>query len=230
MSEVLDLQKNVLDLSKAFELNLTKAGLPANLRMQARLAIDRSPSMYDEFACGWVAKAVDIFLGAALRFDDDGNLTVGAFDEGFKSMPDATIEDAGVYVRKHGLDATGNGTNYGPVIKNMAHLKKPGFFGRLFGGSAGKDPVYLGMITDGDCQDRGDFEAALHDVKASESFIHIFGIGNQVNVRYMQQIANRHPNVAFDHIPDPHGMTAETFYTMMCDSKFAAWVKTNITK
>ena len=75
--DILNLQKDVLDLSKAFELNLVKAGLPANLKMQTRLGIDRSPSMEEEFECGWVAKTVDIFLAAALKFDDDGSLTVG---------------------------------------------------------------------------------------------------------------------------------------------------------
>jgi hypothetical protein len=224
--DILNLQKDVLDLSKAFELNLVKAGLPANLKMQTRLGIDRSPSMEEEFECGWVAKTVDIFLAAALKFDDDGSLTVGAFDKGFKGMPDATIEDAGVYVRRNRLSANGNGTRYAPVIKNMAHVQKPGFMSRLFGGSGGV-PVYLGLITDGDCQDRAEFVKALEAVDRTKSFIHIFGIGNQVAVGYMRDIASQFENVAFDHLPDPHKATADSFYELMCGSKFADWVKTN---
>ena len=228
MSDILNLQKDVLDLSKAFELNLQKAGLPPGLCMQARLVIDKSPSMSEEFACGWVAKTVDIFLAAALKFDDDGSLAVGAFDEGFKSLPDATIADAGTYVKRHGLDANGNGTRYAPVIKAMAYPGKPGLLSRLFGKAPASDPIYLGMITDGDCQDRNYFEEELRALDNTNIFVHIFGIGDQVNVSYMERTTGQYANVAFDHLRDPHKVSAEDFYSRMCGSKFVEWVTRNI--
>jgi hypothetical protein len=222
--DILDLQKDVLDLSKAFELNLQKAGLPATLRMQARLAVDKSGSMDKEIKCGWVQKAVDIFLAAALKFDDDGRLSVGAFNESLKELPDATIEDAGTYVQKHDIRA-GGGTKYAPVLHGMARHASTGWVGRLLGRTA--DPIYLGVITDGDCYDRNEFEAALHNLDRNRVFVHFFGIGDEVDVEYLARITKRHVNTAFDHLLDPNTVTAEDFYVRMCSSKFAEWVKLN---
>ena len=44
----------------------------------------------------------------------------------------------------------------------------------------------------------------------------------------MERITSQYANVAFDHLRDPHKVSAEDFYSRMCGSKFVEWVTRNI--
>lgn len=221
---------NILDLTKKFELNLQKADILSIPKMDTKLAVDKSGSMDDEFRCGWVDKTIDLFIAASMKFDDDGVLEIGFFNHGYIDTPDATAADAGNYTRKHGLSADG-GTSYAPPIKALANKpdivsKAKGFLGKLFGGKeeapAAVKPAYIGMVTDGDAMDFDDFVATVHAMD-KRNFLQIIAIGNQVTLHKFASVT-RLPNVALLHIPDPHKLTDDGFYELLCNEKLRSWV------
>jgi hypothetical protein len=221
----------VLDLKKKFELNLEKAGILNVPILQARLAIDKSGSMSDLFKNGWVSNAIDLFIGAALKFDDNGELEVGFFNSDFDPAPMAYDKDVGVYLKTKGKAHFANGgTNFAPIISNFENphekTKKPGLISRLFGGRAA--PVeqfraYVGVITDGENSDALEFRNAL-DGTDGNTFYQFIGIGNQVNKTYLMAAAAKFPHLSFVHIEDPTKMTPDDFYAALCNPKFADWI------
>lgn len=222
-----------LDLTKKFELNLEKAGFTFIPTMPTKLRVDKSGSMDEEFANGWVQKTIDLFIGAAMKFDDDGELDMGFFDTHAHLTEAATADDAGSYLRTKGRSIyASNGTNYAPIIEScetpVKKVEKKGIFGKLFGN---KDEAvttaavrqYVGVITDGDAADNRTFEQRLAETDGN-TFYQFIAIGNQVNLTYMKKVASQYKHVEFKHIPDPHRMTDDSFYELLCNDKFKAWI------
>lgn len=245
---------NILDLSKTFTLNLEKIGVLQIPTLAARLAVDKSGSMENEFRQGLVDRTIALFTAAALKFDDDGQLEMGFFNNFMERTPDATEKDAGNYLRRVRQSA-GGGTSYAPIIvefesKRVAPVtadsapapapEKKGFFASLFGKKT--EPVvtapadsglksgecavraYVGVITDGDANDNRQFEAAL-DRTSGDTFFQFIAIGNGVRTEYLTAIAAKYPHVAFMHLPNPKTTTDEQFYEHLCNDKLATWIK-----
>lgn len=230
----------ILDLTKSFELNLEKAGVLNIPTMEVRLAVDKSGSMNGLYRQGFVDHITDLFLAVGLKFDDNGSVEVGFFNNTFHEAPEATQSDIGSYMRKARESADG-GTNFAPIIeafeldrKTTVTEKAKGFFGRMFGkttttstGGAGTAVegmrAYAGIVTDGDNFDQSDFEQALAQT-SGEVFYQFIGIGNGVNERYLTRIANRYKHVSFIHIEDPMNFTYDSFYAKLCNEKLANWI------
>lgn len=235
-TEVLDLKKVVLDLSKQFELNLVKAGLPADLKLQTRLAIDASGSMDSLYDYGWVDRAVDLFLAAALKFDDNGELEVSTFGEKFKMKPVATIEDAGCYLRKYPVDLEG-ATNVSQVIEQFALRDlntRPiktvfnqvlSLFGKREEPVSTSPRVYLGIITDGHPSDKHALYTALKASNPNDVFIHFFGIGKTVPIELFKGWSEEIPNMDFSYVENPIATNSEQFYSAIVNSKLSTWCK-----
>lgn len=205
-----------LDLRKSLELNLVKANIFTPITMAVKLAVDKSGSMDDEFRCGWVQDTIDLFLAAAMKFDDDGKMEVGFFNTSFKRTPDATADDHAKYINKHRITA-GGGTCFADAIKGLKGSNKGGFFG--FG--AKPTPVYLALITDGDNNDRYEFEAQLDSLE--NTFVQIVAIGNGCNTRYLDAIAAKYDTVEVLYIPDPKSVDQNKFYELLLNEEFKAF-------
>lgn len=224
----------VLDLKKKFELNLTKAGILNVPILQARAAIDKSGSMEDLFRRGWVSSTLDLFIGAALKFDDNGELEVGFFNTEFHATPVATAEDGGTYMttkgKKHGASG---GTSFAPIVAAFENwpkepAAKPGLLSRMFGSKPAAEPeeqprAYVGVITDGVNGDRSEFEQILAQTDG-KTFYQFIGIGSGVDVKYLELLSKRYKHLSFVHIKDPTAMTPDSFYEALCNPKFAAWI------
>lgn len=232
-----------LDLNKKTELltlNLSKAGVLNIPTMEVRLAIDKSGSMDDEFRTGLVDRTVDLFLAAGLKFDDNGSLDVGFFNNDFHSAPTALAEDAGRYLKK-ARQSAGGGTSYAPIIENFETKlnlnasgqpasEKKGIFGSLFGAKKDSMPAgeckyraYTGIITDGDNSDKGQFERALNNT-SGDTFFQFIAIGTDIHPDYLTRLADKYKHVSFIHIKHPKQTTDEQFYEALCNAKLAAWI------
>src|SRR5437870_11883392 len=110
--------------------------------MAVKLAVDISGSMDDELRSGWVQDTVDLFLAAAMKFDDDGQMEIGFFNTSFKMYPDMTEVDAGTYIKAQGVRANG-GTAFGDVIGELNGDNEGGFFSFV----KSPAPVYIVMIS-----------------------------------------------------------------------------------
>lgn len=244
-------EKFVLDLSKTFELNLTKAGVTTIPVLRTRAAIDRSGSMRYNFTQGFVQRAVDLFIAAALKFDDNGELEIGFFNSGFEETEVAVLSDAGRYMSTKGrtIDADG-GTEFAPVIEwtleedtrgqAPAADAPRGFFGKLKAAVVGSPTPqsvpnnlpdcgqYLGIITDGRLEStnaRARFEKAIKQVDQNETFVQFIGIGDGVDADYLNDVADLHPNVSFVHIPNPLNFDDNHFYELLSNPKFVSWIE-----
>jgi hypothetical protein len=252
MSVALDMSKQqvVLNMKKSFELNMEKAmekqGVVTFPVLRTRMAGDCSGSMHYNFISGYVSTSVDRFIAAALKFDDNGELEIGFFNTSFKETPVAVLADAGVYMQTKGsnINASG-GTEFAPIVEwtleedkreGAAEQSSGGFFGgikKLFGSAPA--PVestlpdcgqYTGIITDGslDRNAQARFEAVLKKTDAKDSFFQFIGIGNEVDVAYMKDVAARFSNVSFVHILDVSKVDDDKFYGLLANDKFIGWV------
>lgn len=231
---------NIISLEKKLTISLDKAGFSKIPKMEVKALVDKSGSMSDEFACGWVQSTLDLFLVAALKFDDDGALQVGFFNTSFTQTPDMKESDIGVYVRKHSIYASGGtcfaegieafkeGSEAAPAQAPVVEQPKSGFLGRLFGSkpevkvtevvveapvAKSGIPTYIAMITDGENSDKAAFEAQLATM--GDTFLQIIGIGNGVDKRYLDRVANMYDNVSVMYIPNPKAVDDAGFYDML---------------
>lgn len=244
---------NLLDLNKSFVLNLDKAGISSqNIpTMEVRLAIDKSGSMAMEFNNGFVDSIVNRFLGVAMSFDDNGSVEVGFFNHAWHDAPEAVPDDIGNYLRKSGERADG-GTAFADIISNFetgrpgrgtpgVAAKAAGFLGKLFGGSdtpaqpatmdnpAGCEVkgmrAYVGIVTDGENNDKREFEAQLA-ATSGEVFYQFICIGNGAPTDYLQRIARQYPHVSMVHFPNPNNISEDEFYGKLVNPTFTAWMAT----
>ena len=246
---------NILDLSKKFTLNLEKAGVLIIPTLAARLAVDKSGSMDDEFRDGLVDRTIALFSAAALKFDDDGQLEMGFFNNYMERTPDANANDNGNYLRRVRQSA-GGGTSYAPIIVEFESKRvtpaaaapaapvpaptpeKKGFFSSIFGKKEEvAAPVETGPKA-GECAVRAyvgiitDGDAndnrqfeAVLTKTSGDTFFQFIAIGNGVRTEYLTGIAAKYPHVAFMHLPDPKRTTDDQFYEKLCNEKLASWIK-----
>lgn len=209
----------MLDLSKALELNLQKAQIFTPITMSVKLAVDRSGSMDDEFRCGWVQDTIDLFLAAAMKFDDDGKMEIGFFNTEFKRTRDVTVDDAHTYIKKEGIYASG-GTNFaGAIAALKGSATKKGLFG--WGSSKPATPTYLALITDGANNDQRAFESQLDSLE--NTFVQIVAIGNGCDKRYLDYIAAKYDTVEVLYIPNPKAVDQNKFYELLINEEFKAF-------
>lgn len=217
----------MLDLTKSLELNLEKAQIFTPITMAVKLAVDKSGSMGGVFANGWVQDTLDLFLAAAMKFDDDGKMEIGFFNTRFEQTPDMTVDDAHTYISKNRIYADG-GTNFAEAIKSLkgsnAETTKKGFFGGLFARGAPTQkptPVYLAFITDGENNDKREFEAQLDSLE--NTFVQIVAIGSGVNKTYLDFIAKKYDTVEVLYISNPATINQDKFYELLLNEEFKAF-------
>lgn len=220
---------NINLLKKTLTISLEKAGFnPANLpKMEVKFLVDKSGSMHGLYRNGWVQNTIDLFLAAALKFDDDGKLQIGFFNNSFKQTKDVEEKDAGRYIKDKGIEADGGTCFAGGLVEfkfNHNPVNK-GFFGGLFGKKAEKPatPVYLAMLTDGDCNDKRAFEDECKDLE--NTFLQIIAIGSGVSRSYLDGVASRYKNVSVIYLPNPEKVTEGQFYDMLLNDELKEFIK-----
>ena len=212
---------DILDLEKAFELNLEKAQFPTLPVMATHLAVDCSTSMREEFMSGWVDHMIKCFYVAAMKFDDDKTLEVCGFNEHLLTFPSITEFPKDLYTSEVGMRPNG-GTCFAPVVKQF--VPSPvSFLKGLFSKPTAKK--YLGMITDGDSYDRGDFEQVLAKLEKDKLFIQLIAIGNQLDMDYLRAVSGSYQNIGLIHFPDPFSVDNNAFFEALCNDKFKTWLE-----
>lgn len=215
---------NMLDLTKKLELNLIKAEIFTVPIMAVKLAVDKSGSMSNEFRSGWVQNTLDLFLAAAMKFDDDGKMEIGFFNSDFTQTPDMTVADAGSYIQKHGIRADG-GTNFAAAVRELkgSSEAKKGLFSFFRAEPKKPTPVYLALITDGENGDKAAFEFQLRSL--DNTFVQIVAIGSGVNKHYLDSVAQNYDNVSVIYLTNPATVTPDSFYEQLLNTELKAFIK-----
>jgi hypothetical protein len=137
---------------------LAKAGIVKVPPVRVGLALDVSGSAQGLYTGGIIQKTVDRLIPVAMKFDDNGELDMWSFANGFDRLENASASDEGSYVQEQILEndeiTLWQGTEYGPVLNDMINFWFPktstvqqvveettGFFGKLFGKKVEAAPV-----------------------------------------------------------------------------------------
>lgn len=234
---------DVINLAKAkaetLTINLAKKGITTIPPMRVFADLDVSGSMQGLYQRGVVESAFQQLLGLALKFDDNGEIEVFAFDNDAYELPVAKVADYGTYVTRNitkNWNRYGGGTSYGqPLQANMDFLfgetKPKGMFGGMFSKkpaqhSAAEPPALVLFFTDGDPSD-GD--AAARIIKAAQDnnqpvYFHLIGMGTATRFPTLQRLADDYDNCGFINLHSID-MSDADLYSALTTDEFVAFLK-----
>ena len=214
---------DILNLTKTFELKLDKAGFTKLPIMQTRLAVDKSGSMNVLYRNGFVRKVIELFLGAAIKFDDNGELEFCFFDESPELKQSIKLNN----YQNMKMASAGGGTEYTETLIEMTGVdavsKVKSFFTSLVS-KTNDQPIYLGFITDGEPSDKAKSIEYIKSIENSNVFVQIIVLGTSVNKSLLETYATN-KNVAYTIIKDPTEMTTDEFYEIIANQKLLKWVQ-----
>lgn len=196
---------------------LTKKPL-ANLTARVVLAFDYSGSMGNLYRDGRVQEALERLFPIALRFDDDGEMGMWMFEEGFRRLKDVDIDNVDGYVRNEIMKYNMGGTKYGGVINDICSqyiTKEPSDI-----------PTYVIFVTDGDCWDPEIAEAAIKEASNHNIFWQFVGIG-RASFKFLEELDDMPgrylDNADFFSINSIKEMSDEDLYNKLLN-EFPNWV------
>lgn len=238
----------IIDLKKKVDIVLTKRNL-INVTARAGLAIDISGSMEDLYRNGTVQRVVERILAVATRFDDNGELDVWTFSNGFDRVGGVTEVGFENYVNREIINnrniSKWGGTSYSPVINDVLKTYFPssfvervkGKFLGLFGGKTetievdtpmdSQEPSILIFITDGETGDITETINLLEAAHNKKIYFQFVGIGNE-RFRFLSKIADDYSNTGFLKISNVSSISDDDLYEGLITEELASWFKQNV--
>ena len=241
-------------LKRKVGIVLEKRKLP-HVVCEVKFALDISGSMQSLYNNGTVQQLTDRLLAVASKFDDNGEMEVWTFTNGFSEAPTINESMHEGYVNKQIINnrdiAKWGGTSYAPVMTDIIEKsfteekktvtkveEKPGFFGKLFGAKPNvtetvsvelanketKYPVFVPFITDGENDDKNQTERLIKETAGKNIYWLMVGIGSE-RFRWLQEIADKYPNVGFMKVDNLEKISDEDFYLQLLNEEFCNWVK-----
>ncbi len=226
---------NLEKRAEAVGIVLAKRNVVKAPTVRVGAALDISGSTKQMYNKGVIQETVDRLLAIAMKFDDNGQIDMWSFTDGFDRLQTATARDYGNYVARHilgNVEVTKWGaTSYAPVIKDMVRFYFGGldplaFFGNLFGAkpAAAPQPAMILFITDGANSDHEETAAILRECERKNVYFQMVGVGPASEFGFIKQMAHELPNVGFVNfssleIPD------DVIYEALISEEFCSWVK-----
>lgn len=228
----------LVDLTKKVAVVLEKRALRPEVKAQVGFAVDVSGSMKDMYRDGTMQEVVNRVQAIATRFDDNQTLDMWNFHNVGFSLPAATPEMFGTYVKQHILSQSNlwGGTSFAPVTALIAeHYFAPkksavSILGSLFSrkkAEASDLPVYLIFLTDGDNDDELKTTALLQDLQEKNIYVQFVGVGRGSSFRYVRRMAEAFDHVGFVDFSDPAGTTDEQMYDELLSKEFVDWMNSH---
>ena len=165
------LEKRTKEVSEIVKVNLTKHNLNPDTKARVAFVIDISGSMMHAYKKGYVQEIVEKIFPIAVNFDDNEEMDVWIFEDGYKRMPAMNKDNYYGYVQREILDKNCKfgGTSYAPVLKDVAkyYLEE----------HPEPSPVYVIFITDGDNFDKSETTSVVKDLSHYPIFLQFVGVG-----------------------------------------------------
>lgn len=169
----LDLRKNKLNLICDKKPQL-------NGKAKIALVLDYSGSMGEEYRDGTVQSIVERIMPIASKFDDNGELDLWIFDDGYNRLESINMNNFYGYVKEKIMNVYDMGcTNYSPVMKDIIN--------RYTKEEPSDLPVYVIFITDGDNSDKAETTKVITNVSGKPIFWQFIGIGN-ASMSYLEKL------------------------------------------
>lgn len=175
------LEKRTKEVSEVVKVNLTKHNLSPDTKARVAFVIDISGSMTTAYKRGYVQEIVEKIFPIAINFDDNMEMDVWIFEDGFRRMPAMNKDNYYGYVQREILDKNCRfgGTEYAPVLEDVAQYyleehPKP-------------TPVYVIFITDGDNSDKARTTKVVKEMSNYPIFLQFVGVGG-AGFEYLEQL------------------------------------------
>lgn len=208
-----------LDLRKKEVENIVM-GIPqlSNITSRVALVLDFSGSMRNLYKNGTVQSVIERIMPIAMQFDDNQELDLWIFENGFTRLGGVTKENFYGLANNIFNQYSMGGTEYAPVMNDVykKYIKE--------------DPAnianYVIFITDGDNSDRGNTNKIITEASKYPIFWQFVGIGDD-SFSYLQKLDDMDgryvDNADFFPIYDINNITDNELYTKLFD-EYPRWL------
>lgn len=227
--EMLNLSKeqsdNLLNLRKEkIQTLCLQKPILADTKARVSLVLDYSGSMRTMYNNGTVQAIIERILPIAMKFDDDGEMELWIFENGFKHLEPINLSNYYGYVKDKIMSKYSmGGTKYTPVIKDIEKT--------YMEDSPMKISNYVIFITDGDndTTDKKLATEAIIEVSKKPIFFQFVGIGHKENefkyLRKLDEMDGRYvDNANFFAIEDINSETDDDIYNKLL-AEFPGWLE-----
>lgn len=228
---------------------LSKRGFNKAPVMRVGVALDASGSAHHMFRSGVIQQAVDRLLAISVKFDDDGQLDVWAFDSSVKQLPTVTVQDETTYIAKveRQLDSLWGGTSYANPLRSAHSFwfspsaatqvvqaasglmsKMKSLFGKTekvetptVATPSNDMPAMLLFITDGENGDDAETMRVLQDIAKTSMYVQMVGVGG-TRFTALKKYADQFNNVGYLSLSSLD-VPEDQLYNDLITEKFAKW-------
>lgn len=181
------IKKVTLAKDEVRSIRLTKKPL-IDQTLYGTLVLDFSGSMEKMYKNGTVQEVIEKALPIAMEFDDNGEMEVWLFHDGFCRLPNISLDNVYDYVNKRIMHKYSmGGTCYAPVIDDVLRQYKKKTSNGLFRKAQPKLPEYVLFVTDGDNTDTSDTDWIIQDASRYPIFWQFVGVGNS-SFKYLENL------------------------------------------
>lgn len=191
-----------------------------NMKARVSLVLDFSGSMRRMFTDGTVQAAIERLMPIASQFDDDGEMDLWIFENGYKRLETININNFYGSAKRIYEENSMGGTNYAPVMNDV--LKKYTEEDRSY------LPAYVFFLTDGDNNDKSETEKLIRKTCKEPIFWQFVGLGT-ASMNFLENLDDMKgrevDSVDFFRLEKPNNVTDESLYSK-CFDEYPEWVKT----
>lgn len=211
---------NLLDLRKTTVANICES-IPdlQNIKARVALVLDFSGSMEGMFRDGTVQAAIERIMPIASQFDDDGELDLWIFSNGFNRLESVNSNNFYGIAKKIYSKYNMGGTRYSPVMKDVVkkYIKE----------DPDKLPAYIFFLTDGDNFDKLETETLIKEICEEPIFWQFIGLGTD-RMDFLENLDDMSgrsiDNADFFRLPKPNNISDKDLYAKIF-SEYPEWVK-----
>lgn len=221
----INLKKNVVNLDKCLVNLSKKSGIQlGNHRARVAAVIDFSGSMRPLYRDGSVQRTLSRLIPLGLRFDDNGEVDVWLFHEGYRRMPGIGLDNFEDYV-ENVIMRSGERfgcTSYSPVIRDVLRKYNEE--------DPDEMPSYVIFITDGANDDRRQTNETIIESSHHKVFIQFVGldVDSRETFDYLRKLDTLKgrpvDNTGFFSIHSFDAMSDEELYNQLLD-QYVEWLK-----
>lgn len=165
---------NILNLRKeTVNILCLQKNIAPDQKARVSVVMDFSGSMSPLYRNGTVQAVLERLLPIAMQFDDNGEMELWLFDDGFRRMPNITLQNYYGYVDKEILSKHYHMgcTEYAPIMKDV--------FDKYLVEEPDNIPNLVLFITDGANSDRPKSEKVIQELSGYPIFWQFIGIGQR---------------------------------------------------
>lgn len=219
----LTLNKSVVNLEKCFvDLHKTSGVDLAKHSARVAVVLDFSGSMRKLYKSGAVQRTLNRLVPLGLKFDDNGQLDIWLFHDGFRRLKSVNIQNFENYVEEIILKSCEKygRTSYSPVIRDILT--------KYTVEEADPHPVFVIFITDGSNDDKINTNNIIKESSNYNIFIQFIGLGLDDDFEYLRRLddlkGRKVDNTGFIEVADFDKLNDNELYDSLLE-QYIEWLK-----